>query len=87
MKNPTKALIKAQKAAGNDQMQSLINSGEIWKFEGSMGRAAMVALTSGACWLPDKPTRDYYRNYIPARSELQPGTKGTLENALNYYGL
>jgi hypothetical protein len=87
MKNPTRKLLAAQRRAGYDQMQAIINSGEIWKFEGSAGRSAMDALRSGACWLPDNPTHDYYGNYIPARSELQPGTKGTLENAMEYYKL
>lgn len=76
---------EAQALNGVTQLQSLIESGEVWKFEGAMGRAAMAALESGECFLPDHATFDYYGNRLPARSELKPGTKGTLENAYDYW--
>lgn len=74
-----------QEKHGLKQMQSLIESGDVWKMEGSMGRAAMNHLESGACYLPDKPTWDYYGNKLPARSWLDAGTKGTLENSENFW--
>ena len=67
------------------QMQRLIDSGEVWKFEGSMGRSAMSCLEGGMCYLPEKQTFDYYGNILPARTELEPGTKGTLENAEKFW--
>lgn len=81
------ALDAAQMEAGLTQMQDLIDSGEVWKFEGAMGREAMSLLASGACYLPDYPTYDYYGNRIPARGDLKPGTKGTLENSIEFYNL
>jgi hypothetical protein len=58
---------------------------EVWKFEGSYGRQAMSLLEEGACFLPDEPTYDYYGNRLPSRNELKPGTKGTLENSINFW--
>jgi hypothetical protein len=68
-------------------LQSLIDSGTVWSLEGSAGRAAMQALESGACFLPLQRSRDYWGNTIPARSDLKPGTKGTLENSARFYNL
>lgn len=81
------ALDAAQMEAGVTEMQSLITSGDVWKFEGFMGREAMSLLESGACYLPEKETFDYWGNRIPSRDDLQPGTKGTLENSLRFYNL
>ena len=68
-------------------MQKLIDSGTVWSLEGSAGRAAMDALESGACFLPTTAARDYWGNRIPARGDLKPGTKGTLENSARFYEL
>lgn len=68
-------------------MQRLIDSGNAWSLEGSCGRAAMDALNSGACFLPAVRRRDYYGNTIPARGDLKPGTKGTLQNSARFYNL
>lgn len=76
---------EAQAEAGLAETQRLIDSGAIWEFEGSMGRAAMAGLEEGVFFLPTTPTSDYYGNYIPSREELEPGTKGTLENASRYW--
>lgn len=70
---------------GMTQMQNLIDSGEVWRFEGSMGRKAMSLLESGACYLPEEDTQDYYGNLVPARTRLQAGTKGTLENSQEFW--
>ena len=70
---------------GLTQMQTLITSGDVWKFEGSMGRAAMENLKSGACFLPIAATIDYYGNRIPSRNELKEGTKGTLKNSETFW--
>lgn len=66
------------------KMQEMINSATIWRFEGSMGRAAMDALESGACYLPRNTTNDYWGNRLPARQTLAVGSKGTLLNHINW---
>lgn len=76
---------KGQSRIGASWIQRLINSGEVWKMEGSMGRTAMSYLEQGICYLPLKSFTDYYGNKIPSRAELQEGTKGTITNSLNYY--
>ena len=67
-------------------LQGLIDSGAVWLLEGSAGRAAMRALESGACFLPEVRHKDYYGNVVPSQNDLKPGTKGTLENAASYWG-
>lgn len=74
-----------QKKYGYSNVQNRINTGSIWNFQGSVGRAAMGLLESGICFLPDESTQDYYGNYIPSRNELQAGTKGTLENSQKFW--
>jgi hypothetical protein len=63
------------------EMQSLINSGMAWKLEGSIGRAAMSMIESGACILGEEGHKDYWGNYVPSRYEVEPGTKGSVEYA------
>lgn len=58
-------------------LQRQINSGTIWHMQGACGRAAMDAITAGACLCAFVGSRDYWGNYVPARSDLKPGTKGT----------
>jgi hypothetical protein len=76
---------KLQKEWNFAELQELINSGQAWKMEGSVGRQAMQALEVGACMLPKKAKYDYYGNRVPSRDELKPGTKGTYLNAKNYW--
>jgi len=61
--------------------QKGINDGSVWKMQGSMGRQAMALIESGHCVLGEQGHRDYYGNYIPSRTEVQPGTKGSQEYA------
>ncbi len=56
--------------------QEHINDGTVWKFEGSVGRAAMDLLRSGQCELGEKPCYDYYGNRVPSRFEVKAGTTG-----------
>lgn len=67
------------------ELQDLIENGMAWKMEGSIGRRAMDALTSGACFLPLKRHKDYYGNVIPSREDLEDGTKGTLLNSQKFW--
>ena len=78
-------ITELQEAHGLKQMQDLINSGDAWKMEGSYGRAAMANLESGACMLPTESHVDYWGNMVPSRDMLQDGTKGTLENSINFW--
>ena len=76
---------KLQKEYGVANMQDMINSGQCWKMEGSIGRAAMDMLTCGACMLPKVPRMDYYGNRVPSRDVLKAGTKGTYQNSVNFW--
>jgi hypothetical protein len=67
--------------------QNLMNSGDIWKFEGSVGRSASDMLGAGILMLPDERKYDYYGTIVPARSEVLDGTKGTLGNAQRFWSL
>lgn len=68
-------------------LQRMIDDGTAWLLEGSVGRAASQALESGACFLPRVPYHDYWGNVVPSRDWLKPGTKGTLENSVRFFGL
>lgn len=62
-------------------IQELIDSGNAWRLEGSIGRACMAAIESGDAILGPTPTRDAYGNLVPAWWMVQPGTKGSPEFA------
>ena len=74
-----------QEQYGFKDLQDNINSGIVWKMEGSQGRAAMSAIESGECMLGEEPKVDYWGNRIPARSEVQEGTKGSFQNSVNFW--
>jgi hypothetical protein len=57
-------------------LQRAINSG-MWSLQGSYGRSMMDAINGGQCLLGEKGAKDYWGNYIPARDEVKPGTKGS----------
>ena len=59
-------------------LQALINAGQ-WSLEGSMGRAMMRAIEAGHCMLGNDPACDYWGSFIPSRSMVVPGTKGSPE--------
>lgn len=67
-------------------LQKRINDGSIWSFEGSAGRAAMSAIEDGYCVLGREGHRDYWGNYIPSRSQVQKGTKGSTGYACQLQG-
>jgi len=64
-------------------MQELINSGMAWRFEGSVGRAAMDLIDAGECMLGEEGHTDAYGNYVPSRTEVKAGTKGSPEYCNN----
>lgn len=65
------------------ELQELIDSGDAWRLEGSIGRQCMAAIEDGRCTLGPVGHRDYYGNYVPAIHEVKPGTKGSAEYARN----
>jgi hypothetical protein len=78
-------IISRQKAHGFAEMQEMINTGQAWRMEGSVGREAMALLDSGACMLPQERITDYYGNTVPSRDDLKEGTKGTFQNSVNFW--
>lgn len=66
--------------------QVVINTGEGWRLEGSFGRALYAAIEAGANALGRVGVRDYYGNYIPSRTEVKAGTKGSLEYVAKLQG-
>lgn len=74
--------IYREDATEDEQVQAyqyLIDTGQAWQLEGSVGRAAMALIESGVCTLGEVGHRDFYGNYVPSKYEVEPGTKGSQE--------
>jgi hypothetical protein len=67
-------------------IQCAINSLSAWRMEGSQGRAMMEAIEAGWCMLGLEPTRDYWGNRIPSRTEVKEGTKGSRQYVVDRMG-
>lgn len=80
-----KEIVKLQKDYGYWYYQLLINTGNAWKLEGSIGRECMNLLEIGACMLPKEIHYDYYGNKIPSRNLVKQGTKGSYQNSVKFY--
>jgi len=80
-------ITELQTEYGLTKAQEMLNSGQLWKFEGSVGRAASDMLEAGILVLPEERTTDYYGTTVPARTDLKDGTKGTLGNSQRFWGL
>jgi len=59
--------------------QELIDSGMAWQLEGHVGRQCMALIEDGQCTLGPVGYRDYWGNYVPSKTEVAPGTKGSQE--------
>jgi hypothetical protein len=68
-----------------DAYQHLINTGQAWRMEGSVGRTAMDLIEAGHCMLGEEAHQDYWGNRIPSRHEVEPGSKGSPEYVANHY--
>lgn len=68
------------------QAQRLINSGDIWKFEGSVGRQTMYEITVGNLMLGHNSRGDYWGNIVPSRHHVKAGTKGSREHVAEANG-
>lgn len=62
-----------------ESYQGLIDSGMAWRLEGTVGRTAMDLIEGGYCTLGPVSHKDYWGNRIPSRTEVKPGTKGSVE--------
>ena len=58
--------------------QNLIDNGEGWKVQSDLARAIMLALEDGTCVLGPVAHRDYNNHVVPARTDVEPGAKGSL---------
>ncbi|MCK5294186.1 MAG: hypothetical protein KAJ49_05995 [Arcobacteraceae bacterium] len=47
--------------------QRMVDTGQVWKFQGSYGRQAQSLLDAGLIQYPKKKTYDYYGNPIKTR--------------------
>jgi hypothetical protein len=61
--------------------QHLIDTGEAWRLEGHVGRTAMEMIKRGYCILGEVSHTDYWGNKVPSRTEVKPGTLGSVEYA------
>ena len=57
--------------------QELVNTGQAWRMEGSVGRTAMSMIENGLIMLGEEGHTDYWGNYVPSRYEVKAGTKGS----------
>jgi hypothetical protein len=78
-------IIEMQKSYGVTQTQEMINNGQCWLMEGSVGRFAADCLRIGVCVLPEDRKRDYYGNTVPSRNDIKAGSNGSLENAQEFW--
>jgi hypothetical protein len=62
-------------------LQHLIDTGEGWQSESALGQAIVQALEDGTCVLGTTPQHDYHGRVVPARADVEPGAKGSLEYA------
>jgi hypothetical protein len=69
----------ATRAEQIEAYQALIDNGQAWRLEGSVGRAAHDLIEAGLCMLGPVGHRDYWGNYVPSRDEVEPGTPGSPE--------
>ena len=78
-------ITEMQKAYGVTQTQEMINNGECWRMDGSVGRFVADCLRIGVCMLPEHRNRDYYGNIVPSRNDIEKGSNGSLENAQEFW--
>lgn len=58
-------------------MQALIDSGDAWRLEGSVGRSANDLIDRRLCSLGPKRHTDCYGNRIPSKFDIEPGYPGS----------
>jgi hypothetical protein len=70
--------VDAEPATYYEAVQRAINSGDGWTLQGSYGRTMMAAIEAGFCLLGRLAAKDAYDNPIPARDDVEPGSKGSV---------
>jgi hypothetical protein len=63
--------------------QKIIDNGQAWKLQGCYGRQAMELIEAGLCTLGKQGRLDAYGNYIPSKTEVKEGSKGSETYVLN----
>lgn len=59
-------------------LQRQINTGLVWRMQGSIGRSAMDAIRSGRCMTQaGRVVTDYWGNPIPPREAIASGNPGS----------
>lgn len=58
-------------------LQRQIDSGVIWRMEGTVGRGAMAAIEAGKVMLGEQRRKDFWGSLVPSRDDVKPGTKGS----------
>lgn len=62
-----------------EEIQILIDTGEVWHLEGRLGRMAINGIRRGFLHLGPESFEDAYGNRVPACHEVKPGTQGSRE--------
>lgn len=58
--------------------QALIDNGQAWLLEGSVGRTAHDLIQAGKCRLGPERFKDYWGGIVPAHDDIEPGSPGSL---------
>ena len=66
-------------------VQTLINTGLAWQLEGHVGRTCMDAIRNGDVMLGTESHTDYYGTFVPSRTDVKPGTKGSRDYVLEHH--
>lgn len=86
--------LRVENNIGNDGLtlkdakaiQQVINDGTGWLMQGCFGRELMRRLEAGDVMLGQIARCDFWGNRIPARDQVQPGTKGSYELVVETHG-
>lgn len=62
-----------------DIFQRLIDSGAVWRLQGTYGRLARDLIDAGQCMLGPTAQQDYFGGVVPSRHDVEPGTPGSPE--------
>jgi hypothetical protein len=82
-----KQIESLQKGYRVNGIQDLINSGQCWMMEGSVGRFANDCLEAGICMYPLTEKPSYYGGYFPNRKMIKKNSAGSFQKAQQFWGL
>ena len=72
----------ADEQAQVEAIQRMISAG-VWGLEGHTGRTMDAFIEAGLCVLGPTSARTYWGSFIPSRSQVKSGTKGSIAYANN----